>query len=752
MRTTIAAAAVLLLASVLMSTIGPAAPASATAATVAVATAVDLPSHSAVVTATKQPADYYRTTYAYTTLTPTNGWSWATYAEGVQALYRQAGDARYLGDGMSWGRSNGWKVQTSGETNPDTVKAGQTYYDLNAIDPAASLTAMDTMMAANLTGLAASQYDWIDALYMGLPDWTRWATRTGNTAYLDKLDAFYLWNRNQGATSARCAGKTLPQAGLFDATQGLWFRDCTYVGTKDANGQPIFWARGNGWVIAAMADVLKSLPAGDARSTKYADMLQTMAARLVQLQGSDGFWRSSLLDAALYPQPETSGTALITYALAYGIKAGLLDAATYRPAVARAWQGLSTLALRPNGFVTNCQGPGVAPGAPYTAPAPRTAPTPTSSGTVNADSPPFCVGAYLLAGSQIAQLIGSPSTGRPVTSTAQQTGNEATRVDDGDVTTRWSASGFGQSVTIDLGAARALSDAMLVPYQDRAYRYRIETSTDNAHWQLVVDQTGNTIGGSRLDDFTTGAVNARYVRLTVTGVYGVSTTWVSIQEFAVYPPAATTVPTVYAADAFGRTISNGLGAADTGGAWTLFGSSSLFSVVGGTGKIKMAAAGTGPFAVLTAVAVRDVDIQLDAAMDKVATGGGTYVSLAVRHVGNNDYRVKVKRPPTAAATLYLTRVVGGVETTLTSQVITGLVPAATETLRIRLQAVGSVSTTLNAKVWKAGATEPTVWQLTANDATAQLQHPGSIGVWCYLSATSTNAPVTASVDNLSAGP
>jgi len=95
--------------------------------------------------------------------------------------------------------------------------------------------------------------------------------------------------------------------------------------------------------------------AGNPHATKYADMLRTMAATLVALQGSDGFWRSSLLDPALYPQPETSGTALITFALAYGIKAGLLDAATYQPAVAKAWQALSTLALQPNGFVTDCQ-------------------------------------------------------------------------------------------------------------------------------------------------------------------------------------------------------------------------------------------------------------------------------------------------------------------------------------------------------------------------------------------------------------
>ena len=80
-----------------------------------------------------------------------------------------------------------------------------------------------------------------------------------------------------------------------------------------------------------------------------------------------------------------------------------------------------------------------------------------------------------------------------------------------------------------------MSNAKVVPYLDRAYRYRVETSTDNVHWATVIDRTANTSTGSRMDNFTAGTVSARYVRLTVTGVYGVSTTWVSIQEFAVYP-------------------------------------------------------------------------------------------------------------------------------------------------------------------------------------------------------------------------
>ncbi len=490
-----------------------------------------LPRHSTVLTDTRRAADYYRQTFGLTTLKPANGWSWSTYTQGIQALYRQSGDQRFLDDNMSWGRSALWAISTI-QTNPDTVKAGQTYFDLQAIDPAASLTGMDATMSTDLASQPISKYDWIDALFMGLGNFPRWAVRTGNQAYLAKMDQLYSWTRDQGGTSSRCAGRTVPQPGLYDVASGLWFRDCTYVGVRDVNGRPVFWGRGNGWVIAAMAEVLGRLPATDPHRAKYVAMLTSMAARLAAVQGADGFWRASLADPALYPDPETSGTGLITFAIAYGIGAGILDRTTYLPVVARAWHGLTTLALQPNGFVAGCQAAGVDPRAPFIGKAPRVPPSPTTAGTVNVDSPPFCVGAFLLAGSEVARLTTSLSTGRPVAATSAQVGNEPARAVDGNVTTRWSAKVFPQSITVDLGSIVAVSNSMVVTYLDRAYRYRIQTSVDGLTWQLAVDRTANTLRGTRLDDF--GTRPARYVRLTVTGVTADPTTWVSIQEFAVY--------------------------------------------------------------------------------------------------------------------------------------------------------------------------------------------------------------------------
>ena len=74
----------------------------------------------------------------------------------------------------------------------------------------------------------------------------------------------------------------------------------------------------------------------------------------------------------------------------------------------------------------------------------------------------------------------------------------------------------------------------LTPYQDRAYQYKVETSVDGEDYTVVVViQTSNTEGGPLLvDEFP--LVEARYVKLTVTGTN--SGGWASVREFRVYTP------------------------------------------------------------------------------------------------------------------------------------------------------------------------------------------------------------------------
>ncbi len=131
---------------------------------------------------------------------------------------------------------------------------------------------------------------------------------------------------------------------------------------------------------------------------------------------------------------------------------------------------------------------------------------------------------------------------RPVTASSQETANPASNAVDGDVVARWSAltAGYPHSITVDLGEVYALSKTQLVPYADRAYKYKVEVATTvNGTYTQVVNRTTNTTGGSLLiDNFT---ANARYVKLTVVGASNYTGGWVSINEFRVYGKEIVTV-------------------------------------------------------------------------------------------------------------------------------------------------------------------------------------------------------------------
>jgi hypothetical protein len=96
------------------------------------------------------------------------------------------------------------------------------------------------------------------------------------------------------------------------------------------------------------------------------------------------------------------------------------------------------------------------------------------------------------------------------------------------------------------------------------------------------------------------------------------------------------------------------------------------------------------------------------------------------------------------------RTVNGVETVLASQTVPGLVMSPAGEINLRLQAVGSGTTTVRAKVWPTGQAEPTAWGVSVSDTTAALQNPGTVGFYSYLSGSATNSPVTLQVQSFAA--
>lgn len=232
------------------------------------------------------------------------------------------------------------------------------------------------------------------------------------------------------------------------------------------------------------------------------------------------------------------------------------------------------------------------------------------------------------------------------------------------------------------------------------------------------------------------------VTLTATDNNGATATATTSVTVATAPPTTG----VLASDAFRRTTGSGWGTADVGGAWALSGVSTLFSVGNGAGRMTLNAA-SGP-SVRLPVSSTGTSLTFSYSLDKAPSGGGQYVRAIGRGTSSNGYQARVVVTPTAT-TLALTKVVAGTETVIASAPVSPAFVAGA-TYQIRVEVVGTGTTTLRARVWRSDTTEPTTWAVTGTDTTAALQVAGGVGAGGYLSGSATTAPVTLRISGLSA--
>jgi len=300
-------------------------------------------------------------------------WTFAALYTGFMAGGEALHDPKYEQAMLAMGKKLNWQPGPN-PTHADHQAVGQTYLELylKYRDPA-MLTPIKQRFDAMMQLKDDPQnplWWWCDALFMAPPVCARLYRATGDAAYLDFLD------REWWITSAL----------LYDETEHLFYRDKRFFDKREANGQKLFWSRGNGWVLAGLARVLQFMPQDRPARQKYVAQFQQMSARLAQLQGQDGLWRSGLLDAAAYPVPEVSGSGFITYGMAWGIHHGLLEKKDYLPVVAKAWSGMVSHIYQ-DGRLGCIQPVDAAPGQFK----------PTSSYV-------YGVGAFLLAGSELLQI------------------------------------------------------------------------------------------------------------------------------------------------------------------------------------------------------------------------------------------------------------------------------------------------------------------------------------------------------------
>lgn len=280
-------------------------------------------------------------------------WDEAAYHTGNMEAYFLTGNDAWREYSEKWAEHNDWKGAKGtdrskwkynyGETD-DHVLFGdwqicfQTYADLyNILPDDKRIRRAKEVMEYEMSTPQNDYWWWADGLYMVMPVMTKMYKLTYNPKYLDKLYEYI----------------QVSDSIMYDKEEGLYYRDGKYVYPKhkSANGKKDFWARGDGWVLAGLAKVLKDLPADYKHRKFFEDKYKKMADAVVALQRPEGYWSRSMMDEEHAPGYETSGTAFFTYGLLWGINNGYLTDAKYIDAAKKGWNYLNKIALQKDGSV-----------------------------------------------------------------------------------------------------------------------------------------------------------------------------------------------------------------------------------------------------------------------------------------------------------------------------------------------------------------------------------------------------------------
>ncbi|MFT3738798.1 MAG: glycoside hydrolase family 88 protein [Breznakibacter sp.] len=328
---------------------------------------------------------------------PKPGWAFwdiAAYHTGNMAAYQVTKKEAYKQYSEAWAEANQWKGAKSDNRAEWKYKYGekddyvlfgdwqicfQTYIDLYQADDVKDgrkIARAREVMEYQMGTPQSDYWWWADGLYMVMPVMTKLYNVTGNELYLEKLYEYFSY-----ANSI-----------MYDEEERLYYRDAKYVYPKhkSTNGKKDFWARGDGWVFAALAKVISDLPKNAPHRQFYIQRFKDMAGAIAQSEQPEGHWTRSMLDPEHAPGYETSGTAFFTYGFLWGINNGYLKAKDYLPTAMKGWDYLTTVALQPDGRLGYVQpiGERAIPGQVV---------------DVNSTSP-FGVGAFLLAAKEMYQL------------------------------------------------------------------------------------------------------------------------------------------------------------------------------------------------------------------------------------------------------------------------------------------------------------------------------------------------------------
>ena len=225
-------------------------------------------------------------------------WTYGTFYAGLTAFALAHPERPYLDILRQEGTNNAWRLDGGRPFYAETHGIGQTWLELARVDDdpaaAAPTRAVFDYILENRSRAPVVQrlpngsfspnllrWAWSDALFMSPPVWAKLAALTGEARYRDFLIGEYR------ASAAR----------LYDREAGLFYRDYAARAKRSAHGAPVFWGRGNGWVLGGLPLVLRELPPGLRTRPFFLDLFRGMSEKVKALQRADGAWSPNLLPA-----------------------------------------------------------------------------------------------------------------------------------------------------------------------------------------------------------------------------------------------------------------------------------------------------------------------------------------------------------------------------------------------------------------------------------------------------------------------
>ena len=293
-------------------------------------------------------------------------WNRAVYHVGNMEAYRTTGNAEYLAFSKAWSERNDWSgpkdsywfgendvpsnwINSYGENNVlfgDCQICFQIYSEIHDVDAQdiyleRAKQVLDYQVATD----AESYIWWADGIFMLMPSMSHMYIKTGNVEFLNKMYAYWRYAVDL----------------MWDTEEHLFYRDGSYVypGHSTVARGKDFWARGDGWVFAALARVLKDfqqIPYQEseillAQYNDYVNYYNMMAKSLKDAQQPEGYWSRSILDVNQAPGYESTGTELMLYGFLWGVNNGYFTEEEYGETIDKAWRYLSEVALQYDGSV-----------------------------------------------------------------------------------------------------------------------------------------------------------------------------------------------------------------------------------------------------------------------------------------------------------------------------------------------------------------------------------------------------------------